>query len=264
MTDAIDENLEPGEKGKGVQQGDTTQAGQEFVPPKDGSWVPVTRLNEVLSSKSQVEQEMAELRGEVATLKKSAETPREYSRAELGQFVENGQMSQPEADTIFEQQAVRRIEANVTQTVSEGLKQSQAATQVQSDVAAYKAAAPEVMQAGSQERLRLEQEYQFLVGRGYAADQATELLALRAVYGPVERMQRGRPEIPETHQETGGVGGQSAEGANQDGTPKGLSASEKAYYADGISKGIYADWNAVEAELKYANKGLRKRMGARA
>ena len=241
----------------------TTQGQQGFIPPKDGSWVPIDRLNEVIASKGQTERELVELRNEVGTLKKAAEAPKEYSRAELGQFVDDGRMTQDEADRVIERQATHRIQENVTATVTQTMQQQQQGQAIQAEVNRYKAVIPEVTQAGTAERARVETEYQYLVGIGNTPDASTELTALRSVYGPVESLQKGERQETETHQETGGGQSETGKSTNTDGAPAGLTTAEKSYYQDQIGKGIYAGWDQVKDEMKFANQGLRKRTGAR-
>ncbi len=97
----------------------------------------------------------------------------------------------------------------------------------------------------------------------------TELAALRAIYGPIEKIQKGRSRSERSvePEEQSGGGGDTDDGSKKGGSNyalvKTLSAREREHYDAQIKAKRYKDWSEVEAELKYASATVRRRMGAK-
>lgn len=231
---------------------------------------------------SKLETELAELRGRFEQSQADNKPkPKEHSRAELQTAVAEGRLTEAEAETILDDQRDRKLQESVRETVTDhddqrdrqlreiireevaGTVEDQTRSQkVGSDIERYTEAIPEISQDGSDARNRLAREYQQLQSLGMPDSGATELAALRNVFGPPEGLKPQQGER-ETHQETGGSG-ESDETLRADGIPKGLTARERAFYSERVGPGkLYPDWKAVEDEQKFANPNLRKRMGAR-
>jgi hypothetical protein len=118
------------------------------------------------------------------------------------------------------------------------------------------------MAQGSEIRDRIQQEYTYLLGLGDKHCEATQLKAIRAVLGPVEKLKAAKSgrTSHEGHRETGGGGGAGPRGGQ--GNLK-LSAKERTHYEGKVGPGkLYKDWKAVEDELKFARPETRQRHGA--
>lgn len=210
-----------------------------------------------------LEKEVAELRGKVDGLStKPAEAKREFSRAELKRLVDDGKVSQEEADRTLDDQQDKRIERTVRKTVDSTIGQQTQAQRVKSEVDRYKTALPDIVNEGTEARAKAGAEYQYLTGLGHPDSVVTELAALRAAFGPADRLVTGRVER-ETSQDVGSDAGPGSDNS-EDGIPKTLTAREREFYKERVGPGkLYPDWKTVENELKFASPNLRKRMGAR-
>lgn len=237
----------------------------EWRPPSDGSWVPKARLDTALGQLRETRGSLEQVQQRLERLEqKSASNGegQEYTRAQLLAAVEEGQVSQAQADEIWERQIERRVERKMGEEIERRSVQSQRSTLVTSELNRYKSAVPELLEDGSDVRQRVESEYTFLLSTGLNPGLETELAAVRAVLGPADRL-KANPGArrQETHQETG-YGSDSGTGGKDRSFKDRLSPSYRAYYDDQIRKGRYKNWKAVEDELKHADPHKRERIFA--
>jgi hypothetical protein len=194
-------------------------------------------------------------------------TKRDYTRVELQKFVDDGKISQVDANALWDKQTETKILANVDAKLDARLKQDSHAVAVQAQVDRYKELIPDMLLPDSEARRKVDAEFRSLVDLGQPDNKAdggltTELLALRAVFGPAEALQRSRAEL-QTHQESGARGGDfSSDGDSltKEGWPKGLSERQRTHYEDQIRKGIYKSKKDVIA----MHERVAKRRTARA
>lgn len=190
------------------------------------------------------------------------------TRAELLRLVEEGSLTQLDADSIWEKQIKDGAAAAAVAQVRAVTNAEATERQAQAKLMGYREIVPAVWEMGSPEHAKVAAEFERLVNLGANPKSlATEAAALRAVHGDLETLQASkkssRPGPAESHTETGGGKPPGEGGAGEDGVPKGLSSREKEHYEAGIKAGRYKDWAAVNAELKFANPALRRRMGAK-
>jgi hypothetical protein len=246
--------------GDGAPAGDSEDESKKFVPPKDGSWIPKARFDDALNAEkgrnARLEAELAALK--VAHERKSPadEPQKRYTKAELNAAVQAGQITADVSDEIWAKQiredATREAETRVLGTVRAEQRQER----INSDLNEYKRLAPEILDDGHETRQKIRDEFNYLVTTlGSPKTVETELAAIRAVLGPIERLKTARSarREAEAHEETGGSGG---EGAPRRGSAKtgwdALDARKKSYYEGAIAKGLYKDRKAVLEELEFA------------
>ncbi len=209
-----------------------------------------------------VERELSEIRGELQAMRSSRQqqqpAQKVYTRTELEGLVDSGQLGKEQADAIYEDQFRNQVKKEALEHAENALATERRKTMVLGQIDRYKEALPDVMVPGSEARNRVEQEYQYLTSLGDPADSATELKALRAVYGPIERLAAKSEISRETHQEVGGSKDMEDDGMRTDGVPKGMTAAQRAYYKPLIGK-VYRSWDHVAEELKFQNEKLSKR-----
>lgn len=251
--------------------------GTGFVPPADGSWVPRERLNEATAEVRTLSERLARLEGRLSALPSGGQPPvaprpelkKTYTRQELNAAVARGGLTREQADDVWAVQLESNIATKVDQTTAQAVAAVVRAQRLDSELGQYRTLVPDAfVDNGNAQRGRVRQEWEYLTSLGHPDSPETELAALRAAFGPAAALStaRQKPDTRETHQETfaSGDGGDSGADTPDPGKPpKGLTRDEYAYYDDLRRKGIYRDWNAVREELKFANQGLRKRMGAR-
>ena len=251
--------------GGGAPGGGSPKGGQDDEP-KDGEVVSKKQFIAALNSAERKrETETAALRQQLAELQaqvkaKPADQPKLYTRAELTAAVEAGQISQEQADAQLQAQADDRAHRVALETVSAAKRKEL----IDSQLAQYQELAPEILDDDHDTRKAIKREFQALVDLGDdRRDVATQLKAVRAVLGPIERLKQaksGRTQH-EHHRETGG-GGSGSQGRQKTGKlVDQLNADVKREYEKRIDRGIYKNWDEVESELKFASPATRQRLG---
>lgn len=240
----------------------------KFVPPKDGSWVPRSRMNEAvdkvrgeLMSEREARIRLEEKVNQLSETKsKEAETA--YTPAQLRAFVEDGRISQEQADSIYQKQQQQEIDRRIAKAVQESTARNEETRSVTMKLEAYKGLIPDLMSDGSQSRAKVAQHYRRLVATfgqqqpDSIGDQRIQLAACEAAFGTVEDIQRRKSldmtsESRETHQDSGS---DSDSGVAESKVARRLDARQRSYYQRMIDNGFYKDWKEVEAELKYAKR----------
>ena len=256
--------------GGGAPAGGSPEGGQDNKPG-DGEFVPKTQFIAALNSAerkreaevSGLQSRLAELEAQVKA--KPAEQPKRYTRAELTAAVDAGQISQAQADAQYEAQVNLDAETRAERVALDTVSAVERKRFVDSDIARYKAAAPEILDDAHETRQRVKVEFNALVALGDdPRDVATQLKAIRAVLGPIDRLEKARSGRfqHESHRETGGGSGGGDGGKPRNGKLSDqLNAEGRKYYEKGIEQGRYKDWAAVEDELKYAKPATRQRLG---
>lgn len=190
-----------------------------------------------------------------------------YTRAQLNAAVKNEQLSQDDADLMWETQLRKDITREVTQTVSSQVSGQAAVQAISSEIDEYTKLFPNSSVQGSKEHKDLQTEYQKLRNMGQPKGLATELMAAKIVFGPLEKVKAGKEitrEVNEGHQEGGG-GNNGRPRSKQAGDENKvvLTPRERKYYQDQIDKGIYKDFKEVGEMIKaHANPRIRERSRA--
>lgn len=230
--------------------------GEQGKPPGNGEWIPKARFDEAIGA---LKDEIRELKSTKQPAQ-NQEPPKRYTRAQLREAVTAGQITQDQADDIWDNQLLEQA-ATVGR---DSATQAERERRIDGDIAQYKRLKPEVMQDGHADRLRVRDEFNYLVSLGHPKTKETELAAMRAAFGPLDRLQaakQGRPGA-EYHQEAGGGGGGRPQNRDTGKLVDTQSDREKKYYQSLIDKGIYKDWNEVEAILQHAKPHIRRKHGA--
>jgi hypothetical protein len=196
---------------------------------------------EELKSKLQTEMiEKARLEGQVKAPEAPPEAPApRATREQLQTAVDNGQITQTQMDTEVARQLSEDLETRLTKKFEEKmtLRDQESAVKSQSD--SYIAMRPDVKVEGTEDRRRVMEEIESLMKLGYPYDNRTEVLAMRAVFGPIERVPETTRLRRETHQESGGAGGGGEGGRSESKWEKGLTQSQVGIYREQLAKGIY-------------------------
>ena len=203
---------------------------------------------------------ITELEGTVVAAADAPPPQPEYTRAELGKAVEDGKITEIQAQDILDKQNDKKTANLVKETVSTTIGNINRDQTVDSQIDAYSKLMPEVLAEGSDERQRVASQFSYFVSIGLPNDKSTELAALNSVYGSIDALKssKGAAQEFDTQQETSG-GGAPAETVS--GTTLKLSADERKHYQYLIDRGQYKDWKEVEAEMKFSNKQVRSRHG---
>ncbi len=206
------------------------------------------------------ETEAAELRGRVqgmATAQpKATDTPKPLSAAELRQAVDDGRISDDQAQEIRDRQIEQGVESRLESKFETRMATRDVLERVNGEIGRYKTAVPDLLDRSSDVFAKVQSEFEDLVSLGHDAnDKRTELSAARAVFGSITALEAaGKPYPRETHQETGGRG-EGGEGSSvKDGWPKDMSSDTRRYYDDQINQGALADRKAAIAEWSYEPK----------
>ena len=251
-----------GAGGGGSSDHDDSGGDKDVVPKKQF----VAALNEAERKR---EREIAALRTEfegklAAATAKPAETAKRYTKAELKAAVAADQITQDQADAQWEKQIREETLAEARQETHATVTAVERSKEIDAQISRYKAAAPEILDDSHETRQSIRTEFQALVALGDdPKDVATQLKAIRAVLGPVEKLEKARSgtNVHDTHHETGG-GGDGGTGKKKTGKlVDKLNAETRKYYEKRIEQGVNKDWADVESELKYASPAVRQRYG---
>jgi len=258
-----------GQGESGASSGGSSKGGSE----NDDKPITAKQLKAALENqKRHYEVQLAGQRSEFEAFKegvgkkdKPADQPKVYAKAELKAAVEAGQISQEQADDLWDRQRETQIREAAKSDALSAVTGKQTKERVDADIAKYRQLKPEIMQAGSAERDRISEEFRYLVANGSPNNLATELAAIRAALGSLEKLEKAASaKRAADHDQQGGEGG--------DGKPKGGNSSKKLvdhlkgdakeFYERGIKQGRYPKgWDDVEAELKFASPNVRVRLG---
>lgn len=194
-----------------------------------------------------------------------------YSWEQLQNAAQEGKITEAAAHQIWAEQNRKLAVREATQAVTTSINAQTTASRVEAEIGRYREAIPQVMDPSSEQRARVVREFSRLTGGlGYAKDDLrTELAALHAAFGPIDSVVRAIKTKSDGHRDVSSDDddpGPADDGKDKDPettSPSSLSADERRYYQDAISKGIYKNWGAVREELKFANKRVRQKYGAR-
>ena len=180
-------------------------------------------------------------------------TQRDYSVVELDNAVSAGQITQAQRDQIFatqiERKAETRAQAAAVQAFESATRENTLDTQLQQ----YAQVAPDVAREGSPLRQRVASEFEFLVSNGAPRNLTTELAAVRAVMGPLERAKQyaqGRRRGPDMGADSYGGSMTPTERRAEDAFSR-LDHGKQQHYQKLINNGVYADKHAVLQELNW-------------
>jgi hypothetical protein len=202
--------------------------------------VPYARFKEV-NDKVQQEREArirAEERAKALESTKVPEAQKIYTRQELRQMVTENKISQDQMDEYMEAKLRAELQQDVVKVGTERDRN----TKVAMEIARYKSFVPDITKDGTEDRAKVVKEFQYLVAHGQPENStSTELAALRAVYGPVEKLEKKRVlDERESFQDVGN--GRKPE--DKGNTPfKNLPQRYKDHYEKQIAKGIYKGWD---------------------
>jgi len=261
-----EDGADTGDGATGGGSGETES--KKFVPPSDGSWIPKVRHDEAVNAERA---RLARVEAELAALKQAQAKPadtqvKRYTRAELNAAVAANQITSDQSDEMWATQIREDAKREAKAEVNIAVRAERAQERVDTDLEEYKRLDPTIMEEGSESRQRVQQEFNYLVELGNPRNTKTELQAVRAALGPIDKLRTAKSARRETesHEETGSAG----QGSQRRSGPKtawdALENRQKAYYESAIRNGLYKDKAAVEAELKFTRKpNSPRRSGAR-
>lgn len=243
----------PGQEGSGSDnqsQGNRSPENQS----EDLSRIISERVNETRTSVTR------EFQGKLDALQAKLEEtqqPKPYTRTELSALVTKGEMSESEAQSLFDQQQEKENEVRAERAAQRVINGAQKDADLNAAISKYTAFDPELLKEGTESRSRVADEIQFqmqLAGQSEAT-LATELNALRVLYGP-EAALGVKPHDRQTHSDVQGSGGQEVE------TKVELSKRERDHYRKMVDMGQMT-WGDVEKEMEYSTPDIRRRAAAR-
>ena len=174
----------------------------------------------------------------------AAPPPPQLSREDMQAGVDAGKITQGQMDAELE----RQLEARVEQKVSTQQEIKDRGAKIGSQIEMYVERVPDINDPTSDNHKRVRAEFADMRKLGYPNDATTELAALRAVIGPIDKV-----KIPETGNvdrevdtttHTGAGGEESTEKkASGPGPIKGVADHFVEYWTEGIKGGRYKGWD---------------------
>jgi len=250
-----------GEDGKGKLKDDDVVPKKQFI----------AAINSANAKYDALEAKFNELQAKVTATPATVERPKRYTRGELNALVEARTITQDQADAQMDFQMREDSKAEAKRVATETVTAATQKDRIDTEIARYKAVAPEILDEAHETRQRIREEFAALISLGDDPHKlSTQLKAIRAVLGPVEKLERarnGRSEVL-SHRETGGSERSDQGGRKKKGdgalTYDDLSERERSHYDKGIQSGLYKDKAAVNAELAFAKPHIRHKYGAMA
>lgn len=241
----------------------------------DEGKIPASRLSAALKSQAEThkaELEAANAKIEAANAKQreiearmaameqkapAAQQPQRYTRPILNAAVAAGQVTQDQADELWDNQNRADGLATATAVAANAVNAAQSKDRVEKEIARYTKLEPGILKDGNDVRERVRSEFRYLVGLGDSAQSLnTELKAIRMVLGNIDQFEAARSGRAdhESHRETGGGGGGGNHGAGGKSLYDQLDDASKQHYDKMLNAGQYKDKAEIEAELKWAGR----------
>ncbi len=223
----------------------------------DLKMVPLAALEDTRGKLHASERQVAALEGERKGREEASKAvkpeAKHLSTADLRTAIDEGRLTETQADEIRDRQIEERVTTKVSETVNATLSQHQSSTQIDAEVDRYLKALPKVDAEGSPERARVQSAFTEITKLGLPDDQRTTLMALRNAFGPIDAVETAGPgkRPAASHDETGGSD-EIADGGPTGGWPKAMPTANRLYYDDLIHKGIYTQETAVKEWEKKA------------
>lgn len=246
---------------------DSQEVADEVVDlPAERKTIPKERFDQVWARTKKAEERLQQLQADLqrereekirleerARAKEEQQTQQEWTWEQLDGFIAEGKITQAQArdykDKMLEQRIARKYEQQV--------QEKESTSHVLGEIRQYQQLVPDSMTHGSENRLRYEREFNYLVRNGAPKNHITELAACRAAFGDPETIRARNttkkvitPKEPfmETHSPS-----QSTKQPNKSFKDT-LSAEKVRHYERMMNAGIVKDWKAVEALEKWEPK----------
>jgi len=170
-----------------------------------------------------------------------AEKPKPPTREQLQSAVDSGELTQSQMDEEMARQLRESLREEINREQEQIRSQENQRKTLQDEWNAYVDLRPDIKKEGSNEQGRVLAEVAELVKRGMPHDLRTEVVAMRNVYGTLDRVEETTRQRRESHKETGGSG--SGEKRPESGAEweKGLTSSQVAGFRKLIDKGVYEE-----------------------
>lgn len=261
-----------------VEQPNLEGDSDEQPKPKGNAPHPLApggkRFEQIYAKGKQAEREAAELRERLAATEarldmltkqvQPNDEEKEYSWAELDQFIAQGRITRADAEAHREKVLEKRLLKQAEERQSTRLQETTRSQVLDNTVQSYLAAVPTILDEGSADRQRVEEEFEWVASiQGLNPAKLTDLQrksvqaqALRNVFGPIDSLQNKVTVKTETHQ---GIGGGNRQPKKENPDQKlldGLSKQQIAHYNKMMAAGRYkGGWKDVVAELKFVKPG---------
>ncbi len=188
---------------------------------------------------------------------------KEYTWAELRQFINDGRLTVDQAAELRETYQEKRFERKQQALIYNHLTLNTREATINDGIARYKKANPNITKDGTPEREKLVREYRYHVDvLGFPATKATELAAARAAFGDVDALEtqnrlKAKPVEREGHMETA---------STRPATPKtkdpweALDARSKDHYTRMIKNGRYGSYRPKDGITAEHLKAVREEL----
>lgn len=187
---------------------------------------------------------------------------KEYTRAEIEDFVTQGRISRADAEAYREDVITKNVLKKAKDELNQSTQTLTRGQALQAGITQYVQAVPAIMTEGSEDRIRLDEEFDFLASvEGLDTSKIDDLTrkrlqltALRGVYGSVDALTKRSASVkqPDTQRELpGGIKPTGVKNPDQ-ALLDGLSKAQVQHYNKMFRAGRYPNkWKDVVEELKY-------------
>lgn len=255
-----------GQDGNGAPSGGSSEDGSEnALDERFEKRIRAALANQARQYESRIESVRAEFdafkAGAGSKKDEERQQPKRYTRTEFKAAVDAGQITQEQADDRWAQQVREEAREDAVAAATAAVRGGTQKERVDSEISRYRQLKPEIMQRGSDTRNQVTDEYKALVDRGSPENVATELAAIRAVLGPLDKLEKSAQATRSQESDEQGGGDSRPKGGTGKNLVDKLDARAKKHYEKGIEQGRYKDWKEVESELKFATPKRRQELG---
>lgn len=231
------------------------------------------RFEQIYAKGKQAEREAQELKERLAAAEaridvlsgKTTQTAEpEYSWAELETFIQQGRITRADAEAHRESVLTRNLTKQITGEFTTKTHQATRSEALTRTIQDYVGAVPAIAVDGSEDRIRLDEEFDFLANvQGLdpakvddAKRKELQVIALRNVYGPIDsvRTRSAPPKVEPNQGLPGGTPPAQRVNKDQEIIDK-LTKTQVAHYRKMMAAGRYrGGWKDVVAEIKWERK----------
>jgi len=187
------------------------------------------RLDSMQSKLSQIELDKVRLeeRVKIATEKSAEPEAPVLNRDQLQSAVDAGQITESQRDEELARQLRESLRDELIQELDHKNTVSAQKKELQAEFDAYVAARPDLKVDGSEDLKRVQAEISEMKKRGLDQDLRTEVLAMKMVFGSLDRVKETTRSRRESHKETGGGSDRSTSTKTSDASwEKGLTSRQ--------------------------------------
>jgi len=244
-----------------ADENDDTSEGQQTLPMDAAAIAEISAKASAAEARAQAtENRMAamEQQSREAAAAAADPAPQALTHERVQSAVDEGQIGTIHGADLMAEQRVAASETAIEARIMDRIETRERETRIKSDLDSYYELRKDLNNANSADFKAASREYEHLTDKlGQPKTEATQVAAMRTVFGSIEQLRAAQPRPREGFSEVGG-GGRPPEDSNTPKMPPELAANEmlRTHYLRQIDSGTYTglDDPRLLSELTYVDK----------